>query len=82
MPSAASDSSSVPMASALGGLCFLPFMVVLLPVAAFVALCVPETRGKSVTQILFELSESPGANASKPQLSLWRPRESRRSSLP
>ena len=44
----------LPLASALGGLCFLPFVAVLLPFAVFVA-TIPETRGKSVQQILTEL---------------------------
>ena len=45
----------LPLASTLGGACFVPFLVVLLPFALFVA-TIPETRGKSVQQILFELS--------------------------
>ena len=45
----------LPIASALGGLCFLPFMCVLLPFAAFVT-TIPETRGKSVQSILLELT--------------------------
>ena len=49
----------LPLASALGGLCFLPFLIVLLPFATFVA-TIPETRGKSVQQILAELGERKG----------------------
>ena len=44
----------LPLASALGGLCFLPFLLILVPFAIFVA-TIPETRGKSVQQILVEL---------------------------
>ena len=48
----------LPLASALGGFCFLPFLVVLVPFALLVAAKVPETRGKTVQQILAELSRS------------------------
>ena len=48
----------LPLASALGGFCFLPFLVVLVPFALLVAAKVPETRGKTVQQILAELSPS------------------------
>ena len=44
----------LPLSSALGGLCFLPFLGVLLPFAWFVT-TLPETRGKAVHQILAEL---------------------------
>ena len=54
----------LPLASALGGLCFLPFLLVLLPFAAFVAWRIPETRGKTVQQILSELAP---ASTSKPK---------------
>ena len=46
----------LPLSSALGGLCFLPFAAILVPFAVFVCQHVPETRGKSVQQILAELS--------------------------
>ena len=45
----------LPLAAALGGLCFVPFFAVLVPFACFVA-SIPETRGKSVQQILDELA--------------------------
>ena len=35
----------------------LPFMAVLLPFAFFVGFAVPETRGKSVQQIMAELAD-------------------------
>jgi len=47
----------LPLASTLGGWCFVPFLAVLLPFALFVA-SIPETRGKSVQQILVELAQS------------------------
>ena len=47
----------LPLAATLGGLCFLPFLLVLLPFALFVATSIPETRGKSVQQIQIELGE-------------------------
>ena len=49
----------LPLASTLGGLCFMPFLLVLLPFAMFVA-TIPETRGKSVQQILSELGAGKG----------------------
>ena len=45
----------LPLAAALGGLCFMPSVFILVPFALFVASRVPETRGKSVQQILSEL---------------------------
>jgi len=48
----------LPLASTFGGLCFLPFLLVLLPFAAFLVTKVPETRGKTVHQILAELAAS------------------------
>lgn len=48
----------LPLSDALGGLCFLPFAAVLVPFALFVWTRVPETRGKSVQQILNELKTS------------------------
>ena len=46
------------MASYLGGMCFLPFLLVLLPFALFLVKKLPETRGKTVQQILNELARS------------------------
>lgn len=52
----------LPLSSALGGLCFVPFAMILCPFALFVLWHVPETRGKSVQQILAELrAKSPRA---------------------
>jgi len=48
----------LPMASSLGGMCFLPFLLVLLPFALFLVKKLPETRGKTVQQILNELARS------------------------
>lgn len=48
----------LPLSSTLGGLCFLPFAAILMPFAVFVCYNVPETRGKSVQQILAELRSS------------------------
>ena len=45
----------LPMSSALGPYAFLPFAAVLLPFAFFAHSRIPETRGKSVHQILQEL---------------------------
>ena len=45
----------LPMSAALGGMCFVPFLLVLLPFAFFLVLKVPETRGKTVQQIMAEL---------------------------
>ena len=45
----------LPISSMLGGLCFVPFLAVLVPFACFVT-TLPETRGKSVQQILSEMA--------------------------
>ncbi len=45
----------LPMSAALGGMCFVPFLLVLLPFAFFLIVKVPETRGKTVQQIMSEL---------------------------
>eukprot|EP00322_Chrysochromulina_rotalis_P001079 CAMPEP_0115846448 /NCGR_PEP_ID=MMETSP0287-20121206/9867_1 /TAXON_ID=412157 /ORGANISM="Chrysochromulina rotalis, Strain UIO044" /LENGTH=562 /DNA_ID=CAMNT_0003300241 /DNA_START=33 /DNA_END=1721 /DNA_ORIENTATION=- len=46
----------LPLSAALGGTVFMPFLLVLLPFAVFLVVKVPETRGKTVQQILSELS--------------------------
>ena len=48
----------LPLASTLGGMAFMPFLLVLLPFAFFVIARVPETRGKAVQQILSELTSN------------------------
>jgi len=45
----------LPMSTALQGWCFMPFAVVLLCFVRFVSSSVPETRGKTVEQIMEEL---------------------------
>ncbi|EOD37552.1 hypothetical protein EMIHUDRAFT_454885 [Emiliania huxleyi CCMP1516] len=46
----------MPLSNALKSACFLPFAVVVCGFAVFVTRTVPETKGKSLDQILFELS--------------------------
>lgn len=48
----------LPISTALGGMCFVPFLLVLLPFAFFLVSKVPETRGKTVQQILNELARN------------------------
>jgi len=45
------------ISAALAGFCFMPFVFVLLPFAAFVHWCIPETRGKTIQQIGADLDE-------------------------
>ena len=46
----------LPVSAALGGFCFLPFALILVGFIAFAHRRVPETRGKTLEQIISDLN--------------------------
>ncbi len=49
----------IPISTTLGAFAFLPFAAVLVLFVAFVVLKVPETRGKTIEQIMLDLNGPP-----------------------